>query len=446
MIYADVVRRQVPHMSLHSRLRIALGPWQSAPHWHVAFSGGLDSTVLLHLLASLRDREPLPPITAVHVHHGLQPAADAWPKHCGAICESLGVPLDVLQVQVERGASLEGKAREARYRALGSHLPVGGVLLTAQHRDDQVETVLFRLLRGAGVQGLSGMPFERPLARGVLLRPLLECSRDELEVYAHEHGLAWVEDPSNGSLDHARNYLRHRLLPVMRERWPQADASVARAARHCAEAQLLLDDLAAVDLQAARVPPRLDWLPIPSLDLPALAMLAPARQRNALRCWLRTLTRLPDHDHWVGWDALRDAACDATPIWRLGDGELHRGGDRLWWLSGAWLQRLGPERVDISPGVQTCLEGNGSVRLVGAGVTGTLQVRYRRGGERMSVPRRGHRDLKRLLNEAGVPGFARARLPLLFLDDELIALANLPQFDARGLSLSWTPPSIPGLS
>ena len=432
-------------MSLASRLLTILKPWSAAPQWQVAFSGGLDSTVLLHLLASLRESEPLPPVTAVHVHHGLQAVAEGWPAHCQAVCDRHGVRLDVLRVEVPQGASLENQAREARYRALAGHVPMGGVVLTAQHRDDQVETLLFRLFRGAGVLGLSGIQAQRRLGQGVLLRPLLGFARAELETYAREHRLAWVEDPSNQHLEYSRNYLRHRVLPPIRQRWPQADANIARAVGHCEEAQSLLDDLASLDLQAARVPSRLTWLPVPSLDLTVIAALPEPRQRNALRWWLRTFTPLPDSAHWAGWKTLRDAVPDACPFWRFSAGELHRGDGRLWWLADAWLSEPEATRIRIGQ-VQCALPGNGVVELLGNGCSGELEVRYRQGGERMRLPARGHRDLKRLLNEAGIPRFVRGRLPLLFQNGELIAVANLPQYDACGLSLTWAPPTIPGLS
>lgn len=435
-----------PVMSLDARLLPVIQPWLDAPHWLVAFSGGLDSTVLLHLLISLAKSRPLPPITAVHVHHGLQRVAEEWPAHCAKVCERLGVGLEVLHVQPGNGASLEGRAREARYRALRDRLPMGGVLLTGQHRDDQAETTLFRLFRGAGVSGLAAMSVDRRLGEGRLIRPLLGCGRDELEEYAQAHGLIWVEDPSNASLEHSRNFLRHQVIPVIEQRWPQASTSIARAALHCREAQQLLDELAELDLQGARAPSRHGWLALPSLDLACVRSLSPSRQRNALRYWLRAFTELPDSHHWAGWEALRDAAIDRAPVWRLGAGELHRGDGRLWWLSGPWLVQPAALNAALLAENRLKLPGNGLVRLQGPAEQTSVQVRYRAGGESLTLPGRGRRDLKRLLNEAGVPAFARSRLPLLYRDDELIAVANLPQFDTQNLSLVWSSPAIPGLS
>lgn len=349
--------------------------------------------------------------------------------------------LQVVRVRVEAGPSLERAAREARYAAFSEHLGAAEVLLAAQHRDDQAETMLFRLLRGAGVRGLAGMPATRALGDGWLIRPLLSAGRAELDAYAQEHGLVWIDDPSNQCTDHARNYLRHRIMPLLRERWPGASSSMTRAAAHLAEAQGLLNDLAEIDLQQARLGGRHPWLAIPSLSLAALTRLSPSRQRNALRHWLVDRTTLPDSDHWAGWDALRDAAVDAAPVWRLAAGELHRSDGRIWWLSGPWL--LAPtEPVDwLRPEIALQLPGNGSLCLAGYGAEVPLQVRYRQGGESLKLPARGTRDLKRLLNEAGVPGFVRSRLPLLYRGDELVAVANLPQLDVQALSLIWTPPA-----
>lgn len=424
-------------MSLESRLLRTLAPWLASPKWWVAFSGGLDSSVLLHALARLGERHALPPIVAIHVHHGLQAVADDWPAHCRAVCERLEVPLQVVRVQVAAGASLEQAARDARYAAFADQLGEGELLLTAQHRDDQAETLLFRLLRGAGVRGLAAMPAERVLAPGRLLRPLLDVARAELEAYARSHGLDWIEDPSNRSLDHSRNYLRQRVMPVLRQRWPQAAASMARTAARMAEAQVLLDELAVQDLGAAQGASRFDWLPLPSLALPPLRALTPVRQRNALRHWLAGLTLAPDEDHWAGWVSLRDARPDAAPRWRLAGGEIQRGAGRIWWLPERWLELpVGP--IDWpAPAVSLMLPGNGRLRLEGALPAGRLEVGYRRGGEALQLPGRGRRDLKRLLNEAGVPGFARARLPLLFCDGELIAVANLPQLSAGRYALYW---------
>jgi len=432
------------NIDLSARLLLSLNPWRNAKTWRIAFSGGLDSTVLLHLLAHLAKTESLPALSAIHVHHGLQTVAEAWPEHCQSVCDALGVPLKVVRVQVQPGASLERAARDARYGAFIDATQTHEVLLTAQHRDDQAETLLFRLLRGAGVRGLSGMPSERALGRGHLLRPLLDVTRAELETYAAEHQLGWVEDPSNQDRQFSRNYLRHQVFPVLTERWPQALATMARSAGHLREAQGLLDELATIDLAEAGSSTEFDWLGLPSLELASLEKLSAPRQRNALSLWLATRTRLPDSDHWSGWQNLRDAAIDASPVWRLADGELHRAGGRIWWLSGAWL-RIPPVVGNwADPTLPLSLPDNGRLKLNGLTPYGPLRIRYREGGEVMDLADRGHRDLKRLLNERGVPPFARGRLPLLYRGEHLLAVAGLRGLNGcakDGWHLQWQPPN-----
>ncbi|HUE91355.1 tRNA lysidine(34) synthetase TilS [Pseudomonas sp.] len=435
---------------VHIRLRDALQPWRNAPSWCVALSGGLDSTVLLHLLASLAQREALPPLSAIHIHHGLQAAADAWPAHCRELCAALSVPLQVEHVQVALGASLEQAARDARYAAFAARLGAGEVLLTAQHRDDQAETLLFRLLRGAGVQGLSAMPASRALGAGRLVRPLLNCSRDELLAYAGEHGLAWVEDPSNTDERFSRNYLRRQVMPALLSRWPQASANMARSAAYLSEAGQLLDELAQQDVAAAEVPGEFAWLRLPNLALPTLRHLSEPRQRNALRYWLRPLTAMPDSEHWAGWQALRDAAVDAAPVWKLAAGELRRSDERLWWLAGDWLRSPTLASVAVQGNQQVALPGNGLVRIDGTLPAGNWQLGYRQGGDQIFLPGRGHRDLKRLFNELRVPAFVRDRLPLLRLDNQVVAIANLAGVQGAAdasWQLHWQPPgSDQGLS
>ena len=430
-------------MTLESHLLKALAPWRDAPAWRIALSGGLDSTVLLHVLVSLAQREALPPLSAIHIHHGLQSAADAWPAHCRALCERLGVPLRVEYVQVAPGASVERAARDARYAAFEAALAPGELLLVAQHRDDQAETLLFRLLRGAGVQGLAAMPASRPLGEGHVLRPLLKCSRAELLTYAEQQQLAWIEDPSNADSRFSRNYLRHRVLPLLQARWPQAPQSMALAAEHLSEAAQLLDELAQQDLRLAHLSIRFTWLNLPSLSLPALRELSEPRQRNALRCWLRARTAMPDSGHWAGWEDLRDAARDAAPLWRLAAGELHRADERLWWLAGAWLQTPQLPEQPLQADQWLALPNNGAVLLQGRAPLGELQLTYRQGGEAMEVPGRGRRDLKRLLNERHVPVFLRTRLPLLLQDGRIVAVANLSGLDGPAdgrWRLIWRPP------
>jgi tRNA(Ile)-lysidine synthase len=210
------------------------------------------------------------------------------------------------------------------------------------------------------------------------------------------------------------------------------------------EAQGLLDELAALDLVTAAEPAGYAWLGLPSLSLGSLRHLSEARQRNALRHWLAPLTALPDSEHWAGWRNLRDAAVDSAAVWCLALGELRRADERLWWLAGEWLQAPLAPGVWSEPKQMLQLPGNGQLSLHGQCPVGELQVRYRTGGEVLVLPGRGHRDLKRLLNERGVPAFVRGRLPLLYRGEELLAVANLPGLDGSqwgDWQLLWQPPT-----
>ncbi len=244
----------------------------------VAFSGGADSTALLAALARVR-RAGLK-VRAVHVDHQLRPDAARWSAHCRRRARELGIPLEVRRIVVPRprGASPEAAARLARYAALAQALRPQEILLTAHQQEDQLETVLLQLLRGAGVAGLAAMPASAPFARGRLVRPLLEIPGAQLRAWLRARGLDWVEDDSNADERFDRNYLRRRVLPALRARWPAAAATVARSARHLAEAQQLLDALGTVDAAGAQVGA--------ALSVPLLRRLDPARRRNALRHWI----------------------------------------------------------------------------------------------------------------------------------------------------------------
>lgn len=428
-------------MSLLDRLHARLERQPPTRHWRVGFSGGLDSTVLLHLFARLRERGLLVELQAIHVHHGLQAVADTWVSHCAQVCQALAVPLDILHVRTDQAASLERAAREARYAAFARVLPAKGCLVLGQHRDDQLETLLHRLVRGAGVKGLTGMPDARPLAAGRLWRPLLDEPRAALLAYARNEKLDWIEDPSNADTQLDRNYLRHEVLPRVRTRWPGVDQVMARSARHLAEADELLGELASLDLlRARRGEQPFAWVPLPSLALAPLQALSEARQRNALRAWLERLTRQPDSAHWAGWQALREGGEASDPCWRLEGGSVRRGAGRIWWVPDAWQAEPLPAALN---GQETTLElgGNGRLIFVGRPAESGWRIGYRQGGERLRIPGRGARDLKRLLNEQAVPPYLRGRLPLLWRGDELLAVANLPGLSALpgGGRLEWQP-------
>lgn len=402
----------------------------------VGYSGGLDSHALLHLLATHRESWPERTLAALYVDHGLQAASVGWGEHCARVCRELEVPFRVLKIDARPapGESPEAAARRARYAAFAAELRPDAALLAAHHRDDQAETLLLQLLRGAGPHGLAAMPAVARLGRGWLLRPLLEVGRADLLAYAHDHDLRWIEDASNADLDFDRNYLRHRIMPLLGERWPAVGRNMARSARLCAETASWLDAEADADL-ARVVAERAD-----GVRILALRELSELRQRNVLRYWLRRLD-LPVPASRQLSHILHDvpnAGRDRQPCVRWPGGETRRYRDTLYAMSplpphDARQRSIWQATTDGWPPLD--LPGIGQLRLrktmaVGLPITtlagATLTVRFRQGGERFHPAGRSHgQELKKLLQEAGIPPWERDRLPLLYADEKLLAVVGL---------------------
>ncbi len=423
-----------PSPSLETRIGTCLAallPQYPRVSLCVAFSGGLDSTVLLTALAMLGGTSRGPRLRAAHVDHGLHPHSAAWADHCRAAAERLRVPLAVLRVKVDRprGASLEAAAREARYRALERELADSEVLLTAQHADDQLETVLLQLLRGAGLPGLAAMPPVAPFGRGRLARPLLATERSEIEAWARTRGIEWIEDDSNADERLDRNYLRRRVVPALLARWPSASRAAARTARHAAEAQRLLDLIARADAERAAVGA--------ALCVKRLRPLAPERRRNVLRYWIARSGRpLPDTrrlDELAG--PVLSARADAHPQVAWGAVVAERHGDLLSLREGALPDALGPlewpvrtvTSLELAPALgklELAPDRHGPIDL--DALPETLTVRSRRGGERLR-PRRGGptRTLKALLQEARVSHAERGHFPLLCAGEQVLVAGDL---------------------
>lgn len=381
--------------------------------------------MLLHVLAQL----PGARLRALHVDHGLHPESPVWERHCRASCQALGVDYASERVQVTDRAALglEAAARRARYGCFARHLAPGEVLLTAHHRDDQAETLLLQLLRGTGLAGLAGMATKMPFSAGFHARPLLGVPRTYLEQYARQAGLRWLEDPSNRDQRLARNFIRHRVLPALATRWPTAGERLAQAARHAAEANTLLQELAEADTGPCR-------LADGALHVPALLALPLPRQRNVLRFWLRE-QGCPSPT--TAQTELLLVQLNKTPDTRrgffsLGKTRLARYRDRLARyvpapaVSGV-LPWDGNAPLLIPPGDRWLrLRRADSGGLAQSRVNGAaMEVRFRRGGETCRLPgRRHHHKLKKLLQQAGVPPWERAQLPLLYINDELAAIAD----------------------
>jgi tRNA(Ile)-lysidine synthase len=432
----------------------------------IAFSGGRDSTALLHACCTLRAAKvrAFKDLRAVHVHHGLQASADHWALQCLALGERVGVPVEVTRVLVARqGRGLEAAARAARYEALAQAAlrQRVGLVLTAHHQDDRIETFLLQWLRGAGVDGLAAFPSARAFADGTvkLVRPFIAVPRDDITAYVERHALPFSEDPSNEDTRLARNALRHQVLPVLAQLRPGFERAAARSVDLVAEAAQVLRDVGAADLAtciagatgASRAALRLD----------RLQALSPARQALVLRHWLAQLgieapprARLSE----IVAQAL-GARSDARMLVRIGASEVrrHRGllllrtvdaarerdGQRLLWQGEraidvpAWRGTLHFDEVDQG-------EGFDPAWLRAA----PLELRGRGGGERFK-PHAGRpsRTLKRLFQDAGVPEFERGNLPLVWREERLIFVAGLgadvrlTDSDGVRVQLRWQPAS-----
>lgn len=424
-------RKRSTELSASALARILFHELDLSPQaqFRVAFSGGLDSHVLLHVLTRLRDTHSLA-ISAIHVHHGLQADADAWTAHCAQVCAALAVPLEVVRVRVAAmdGEGIEAAARAARYAALARLIRPGDILLTAHQQDDQAETLLLQLLRGTGVAGLAAMPAVAPFGPGRLVRPLLGFPRSALVRYAESAGLSWVEDPMNLDSRFARSFLRAEVLPLLTRRWPQAGALLARSARHAAEAAAILEEVARGDLADAVRQRR-------RLAIPPLLGLTAARRRNALRHWLvESGFKPPSALHLQELERLATRASRSRhALLRWPGAEVRRYRDELFVMTPLPRPRLFRRVWD--PGAPLALPEIGctvsAVPVRGQGLAqarlanARIEVRSRAGGESCVLPGRGRHVLKKLFQEAGVPPWERTRLPFVFVDDRLAAVGDL---------------------
>ncbi len=425
---------------------IAEGP---SRRFVVALSGGLDSTVAL---CALLATSVAASVRAIHVDHGLHPDSAEWRRHCRDVCADLNVAFSDVAISVcpGRGESPEEAARLARYRCLEHDLAEGETLVTGHHADDQLETVLLQLLRGAGPAGLAAMPMLADFGRGQLCRPLLGFRRTELTAWAESRCLTWLEDPSNRETGFDRNYLRHHVVPRLQGRWPAAALSAVRSARLCGEAAGLLEALADIDLRPLSVAGR--------LDVEGVRALPPNRQRNLLRRWMnRSGLTTPDARRLnsILSDVL-GARSDRCPEVRWRGGAVRRYRGKLYALDGATLQTLDQPELDERWDPAALLDlgpGRGRLGLMPADGPGLdaarlgrepLLVRSRRGGERIALPgREGSRSVKKLLQEAGVPPWWRPHVPLIWQGNRLLAVADLWYSaeawsgDAAGRRIVW---------
>lgn len=399
------------------------------PIW-LAYSGGLDSHVLVHLLAQ-QHAHFSQPIRLVHVDHNLHADSAQWALHCQQIARQLDLLLDVLQVEVTdiEQMGLEAAARFARYQAIASHIGSDAVLVTAQHQQDQAETVMLQLLRGAGSLGLSAMQTHANWQQMKLIRPLLQTQRIALEAYAQQQQLNWIEDPSNLNTEIRRNFLRHQVWPTLQQRWPALNQTLARSAAHLAEAQQLLDERAEDDLQMLFA----DTLQR-RLNVPALLRLSPVRQRNVLRFFIRKLgLTLPST---AILQCLIDELClakaDAMPQVHWVNVEARRYRENIYFLNTTHFVELKESHhitslENLPLGQDKTLVWQAAVGegLQQSVISAGLMLRYRQGGEKIQLSQNGPRlSLKNLFQQWAIPPWQRNTIPLLFAEGKLVAVVG----------------------
>ena len=385
----------------------------------VGFSGGLDSTVLLHALANvpeIRSRG----LRALHIDHALHADSSRWADHCRAFAGRLDVPIDIVTVTIDAivGNGLEDAARSARLSAFEKALRKNEILALAHHGDDQAETVLLKLLRGAGPEGLAGMRHLRLFGKGYLWRPLLGIPRQMLRDYASHHALTWLDDPSNENRHLRRNFLRHEILPRLRSHWPNVEAALAHSAEWLRAAADFIETNARSALTQIRGTTRatLQWKPW--LALPD------ALRDPVLRLWLRELA-LPEpaHFHVTELERQLRAAQDRNPHVGWEGAEMRRYRDELHAMKPLggmppnWQTDWNGEPIDLPDG--------GRLSIDASGCTAMLHIRYRRGGEVLKRADGHHRPLRAVLQDQAIPPWLRDRIPLIYLNDELLCVGDI---------------------
>ena len=393
-------------------------------YW-LAYSGGLDSHVLLDLFHALRCQHPSLTLRAIHIHHGLSQNASTWAAHCARVCAAYQIELVQRSVHIEMpNNNLEETARSARYAAFAECMSAGDVLLTAHHQEDQAETVLIQLMRGAGTKGLGAMPRSKKFARGFHGRPLLQIPRSQLVGYANERQLQWVEDESNLNTNLARNFIRHEILPQMKLHWPAAAEMIARSGAHCAESQALLAAYAIEDCKNV-CGARGD-----SLSVKKLLQLSPARQRLMLRTWIEQQGfRLPDTRKITAIQQdVFTAAWDRLPLVCWEGAELRRYRDDLFLMPPLTSASAHKKIIwDLSQPLAAQEVGLRAEIVKGKGLrqqSKQVSIQFRRGGEMAVQAKRGTRALKKLFQEWDVLPWERARIPLIFAEDKLISVVG----------------------
>ncbi|AXN03428.1 MULTISPECIES: tRNA lysidine(34) synthetase TilS [Vibrio] len=411
----------------------------------LGFSGGMDSRVMLELLAQYRD-ETSCECCAVYVHHGLSQHADAWAKQCQRWAQHAAIPFFIERVQLDTasGESVESLARTARYQVLAKYINTDDLLLTGQHSDDQIETFLLALKRGSGPKGLSSMAQAMPFGAGKIVRPLLAATRVQIESFAVTQNLDWIEDESNQDTRFDRNFIRHHITPVLTQRWPHIHQAVARSATLCAQQQVLLEELLQEAIQEAKMPDG-------SLSITALSHRSELARYQLLRMWLAQLGEpMPTQEHLAMiWQQVASARIDANPRLKLGQSEIRRFDQKLYCIQtyqdiSDWQAMIVPDQSLTLPdglGNLTLSSHGASKRIALPDDCHQLSVTFNPEGlAACPVGRVGSRKLKKLFQEHGVPSWLRRRTPILMHRNQVVAIANLfvdRDFSGQDCELIW---------
>lgn len=436
----------------------------------VAYSGGLDSSVLLHACVQLLSSSKISTLNAIHVNHGLSDHADNWQNHCQQVCDLYNVPLLVETFELaSQGKTSELDARKARYSCFESRIKNEQILLFAHHQDDQLETVLFRLFRGSGVHGMAGIPNSRPLSKGHLLRPFCNIPKSELQDYASRNQLSWVDDPSNQSSRYSRNFIRHEIVPLLQTKWPQVSNAVSQFSQIAKDQSSILDEVADADISAVALD---DY----RLRLNKLCQLSTARQKNLLHFWIRRHAGQPPVNQDID-EILRQMARSTSSEDRLGNKSQDKIDDKKCdkkmaiKLAGVWIRsfdgvlflfkndepkvleervvwqdigrnlRVNSDIVIVVEKEQHWLLSENDFRLRLPTVKEVVTVRARSGGEAAKPTYRNRStSLKIIYQEAKVPPWRREWLPIIYYNDRIAAVPGVfvdQSFsDPSGLSLS----------
>ncbi|AGH81971.1 tRNA(Ile)-lysidine synthetase [Psychromonas sp. CNPT3] len=409
-------------------------------NFKIALSGGMDSVVLLHLFSRLHNGK----VMAHHVHHGLSAHADDWLLFCSTLCKALNVDFCATRVHLDKKnrSSLEAVAREHRYKALQENASVTTCLVTAHHQDDQLESILLALKRGAGLTGLQGVLATQKLPKGMLIRPLLDVSRQQIEDYAALFSLAWIEDESNQDQRFDRNFIRHSITPLLKARWPSIAKTAARSALHCQAQQTLIDELTEVDFKLCIRRLLNDAV----LNISALKALTATRRSNVLRQWFKSVElAYPSTKQLIAlWHDI--ALCDegACPKMNFKSMSVRRYQDDLYFVDEQKMQIEKEVCVWKGEDILFLCAGKLQIKIsANAGFTAKqhcVEIRFRQhlpaSLSCQPIHRYASRSIKKLLHEYNLPPWLRAQVPFIFIDGELYAALGLWQCQMQKICLT----------